>query len=367
MTKNELSLELPNDTLLSKIHITDSLLEDDALVSSIKKLASHFVLLTDSTIAPLVLPSLLEKLASLHPHFTVLTLPSGEKNKSRETKAWIEDQLLERHLGRDTLLIAVGGGMVSDLVGFTASTYCRSIPYITIPTTLLSMVDASIGGKTAINVSSYKNMIGSFYFPKHVWIDPCFLSTLPEHEWRNGLAEIIKYGLIASPAILDKLQKPGLQNTHWVQELIHLSCACKCSIVQQDPYEKGIRRILNFGHTIGHGIESTLHFTISHGEAIAMGMGMEAYMSHKMGLLSQEDLSSIIHLLKTYGFSLKLPSEVQIEELKNIMQLDKKSTSKHPRFVVLEGLGRTASFHGEYCTLLNDSLFEDALQWNQKL
>ncbi len=280
----------------------------------------------------------LEKLVADKYDHPIIAIPPGEKYKTRETKAWIEDELLKRKCGRDTTLLAIGGGVVLDIAGFVAATYMRGIPYISIPTTLLAMVDASIGGKTGVNTPFGKNSIGAFYPPLRTEIDLTWLETLPSKEWTNGYAEIVKCAFIHNPNIL----------TLDLPQMIESSIKAKKEIVAQDPKEKGLRRILNFGHTIGHALELLTHFKVSHGEAVFFGMLVESGLSHALGFLSKTDLEDIKKILFSYcpSFSFSLdPSWDWIET----MSCDKKAIVKKPRIVLLDKMGSVCNFKGEYC------------------
>lgn len=307
------------------------------------KICDSLVIIADQTVAKLYGHSLKEELKA---HLVVF--PGGEKSKTREMKAWIEDELFSLGLGRDGALLALGGGVTTDLVGFVAATYCRGIPYFSVPTTLLAMVDAAIGGKTGVNLPGGKNMIGAFYPPQEVIIDTDFLESLGENEWRGGMAEIIKYG-----AIWDRELFQGLSS--WEIGLIEKSVRIKETIVKQDPKETGLRAILNFGHTIGHAIETLEEYTLSHGEAVAIGMIGEAHLTgHEKAL---------IDIIEKWKFPLKLGEKVTPEALFHVMKKDKKAHNKMARFVQLEKIGKVLSFNGNYCTEIEDKRLMKTLNW----
>lgn len=286
--------------------------------------------------------------------FDLLPVPSGEKNKTRETKQWLEDELFKRKLGKETTLIAVGGGTTTDLVGFVASTYMRGLPLILIPTTLLGMVDASIGGKTAVNTTFGKNSLGTFYPPKATFIHTDFLHTLSEKELKNGLAEILKYGLILDAKIWEKCNR-------WKEELpflIPASIDCKLKVVAHDPEEKtGLRRILNFGHTVGHALEWMSHYEMAHGEAVAMGCIAESYLSHKLGHLTANALENILNLYRNLGFHLK---KIESKPFFEALHFDKKGKG---RFVLIDQIGHAVEFGGEYCTQISNEKLENMIDW----
>jgi 3-dehydroquinate synthase len=275
--------------------------------------------------------------------------------KTREAKQALEDELFKRKIGRDTLFIALGGGTVTDLIGFLASTYMRGVPLILIPTTLLGMVDAAIGGKTAVDTPFGKNLIGSFYLPKAILIDLRMLHTLPEKEMKNGLSEILKYGLIQNREIWEKC-------VHWRKELLFLireSIHCKIKIVAEDFEEKkGLRRVLNFGHTVGHSLELISEYKMTHGEAVALGCMAESYLSHSLGYLSQEEWQKILHCYQSLGYRFpKIDQKAFLEAL----SMDKKGKGEEPRFVLIEKIGQALSFQGEYCRTVPRKELEEML------
>jgi len=293
----------------------------------------------------------------------IITFPAGEVHKTRKTKETIEDQLLEQGYGRDTCLIALGGGVVSDIVGFVAATYCRGIPYIIIPTTLLSMVDASIGGKTAVNTPHGKNMIGAFHPPEKTIINLDFLKTLPKKELLNGFVEMIKHGLIADKNhftfLLKNADKLLSLNIPLLQEAINQSRMIKERIVSEDAFEKGKRTLLNFGHTIGHALELTTNYALSHGEAVAIGLITEGYISQTLTPFSS--LKLIQKILTAYEIPSSVSSVISVVKIQKAMQLDKKALNQTPRFVLLNEIGSCETFGQHYCTPVDQKLVSEAL------
>lgn len=278
----------------------------------------------------------------------VISIPPGEKSKTREMKQSIEDQMLDRGIGKDCVLVAIGGGVITDLAGFVASTYLRGIDLILIPTSLLGMVDAAIGGKTAINTSCGKNLIGSFYPAKQVWIDEAFLETLPHEEKQNGLVEMIKAGLIASRELFDLD----------LMQCIKKSIQIKQEIVEKDPFELlGIRRSLNLGHTLGHAIEVCSGYTISHGKAVSIGIAASCLIAEKMGIFKER--AAVEKILRLYD--LPLACNLSPEKLMATLQFDKKRAGGNVRFVLLESIGKVHPFEGEYCTKVPLSILEEVL------
>lgn len=289
-----------------------------------------------------------------------LILPSGESIKSRAIKEKIEDALIERGFGRESCLVAIGGGALLDLVGFVASTYCRGISFVSVPTTLLAMTDASIGGKTGVNVEEAKNWIGAFHHPRKIFIDLMLLKTLPDRHFLYGLAETVKHGIIADHALFAFLESHAeeiLQRKSIIlQEMVLRSCNIKKSIVEKDPYEnEGYRRILNFGHTIGHAIETLSEYRCPHGQAVIMGMRIEAEIANHLDYLSHSALTRFDSLLKRFQFKMDYPKSLPFEMLKR----DKKGAH---RFVVLTSIGSVAPLEGTYALTLSKKHLDMA--WN---
>lgn len=352
---------------MNTIHISYDLLEDDHLLKVLRQHSGRFVLLSDQKVASLYAEPFLAFMDAEELPCESVTFSGGEKSKNRRVKEEIEDALFEKKYGRDTLLIAMGGGVVTDIGGFVAATYCRGIPYLSIPTTLLGMVDASIGGKTGVNVKYGKNLIGAIHSPEAIFMDLSMLSTLPDQEMLSGSAEVIKYGLIADKAILSMLRE---NLTPWKQRDLDLlkkvvkECArIKKKVVNHDLKESGERRILNFGHTIGHAIEALEEYSFSHGEAIAIGMVVEGLIAMKMGQLDEKDFDDLYELVQLMGFPLTLSSRVTTEKMMETMQLDKKGEKGEIRFVILHGLGHVNSYKGAYCTPVDQNLLDEALGW----
>jgi len=298
---------------------------------------------------------------------SLFAFPDGEKFKTRETKAQLEDRLFEQGYGRDTCVIALGGGVVTDLAGFVAATFCRGVPLVMIPTSLLGMVDASIGGKTGVDVPYGKNLVGCTYQPKRVFIDPSVLKSLPLEELKNGVVEMIKHGLIADASYFDFMEQNVFQilerDQNALEKGIMGSCRIKLDIIKEDEHEKGKRRLLNLGHTIGHAVELLTHYAIPHGRAVAIGILVEGFLAMQLGHLKQENFGRIRAIFEKYAVDVTLPKPLGVEEIINTMKLDKKSLKQMPRFVILEGIGRPLSCEDSYCMQVDDGVLKDALQW----
>lgn len=258
----------------------------------------------------------------------VFTIPAGEESKNLINYQAIIEEMIAQNIPKSATIIALGGGVVGDLSGFIASTYMRGISFIQIPTTLLSQIDSSVGGKVAVNSTLAKNAIGTFYQPKAVFIDPVVLNTLDQKQLHSGLAEMIKYGIIKEPSILDTLEKDDWNN--YLIELIKTSITVKRDIVLKDEFDQGIRHILNYGHTIGHAIEQHSNYQYLHGEGVAIGM---AFMAKKTPFYSR-----LIAILERFDLPYKLP--YLLEELIPYITKDKKVHDKSLHFVIVEELGQ---------------------------
>ena len=330
-----------------------------------KTLSQRLGIITDSNLVNTIGQDLKRRLEAEKIAIELLSIPAGEKNKTRETKQTLEDYLLKKRFGRDTCLIALGGGVVTDLVGFVAATYCRGIPVIYLPTTLLAMVDASIGGKTGVDTPFGKNLIGAFYQPKAVFMDLNVLTSLPEQEFRNGMVEMLKHGLIreerlfrALQANVDKMKEPS-----FLLDAIYSSCLIKKNIVEQDERDLGIRNLLNFGHTIGHAIEMMEEFNVSHGEAVAIGMIVEAHLAALTGYLEQAIVAEIEQTLRNFNLPLKTNAFSDPHHFKTVLGLDKKSLKNQPFFVFLKSIGNTFQKDNQYVFSVKLELLDQALDW----
>ena len=349
------------------IYIGQQLLMQPLLADTIKALHKRVVLITDSNVATLLASSYQAYFNTHGIHTEHLTFPAGENHKTRETKALLEDALLAKSYGRDTCLIALGGGVTTDLVGFIAATYMRGVPVIDIPTTLLAMVDASIGGKTGVNTPFGKNLIGSFNQPHAVFIDTDTLASLSKREYINGLAEVIKHAIIADAkqvALLETKHEAILaRDPKTLAELILENCQVKQHIVEQDEHEHGIRQHLNYGHTIAHAIELIEQYQIGHGEAVAIGMLVEAYIAVRLGILAETELSRLQKLMSLYALPLSTKAFTDKSAFIAALTLDKKSKAKTPRFVLLKKLGQVYQPGEEYTVAVAEDILQDALDW----
>ena len=334
----ELSVELGERSY--PIFIGENLLGNWDLSAYVS--GAQVMIVTNETVAPLYL----EQAKACFPQKQIDTviLPDGEKFKNWETLNSIFDGLLEQRHTRKSTLVALGGGVVGDMAGFAAACYQRGVPFIQIPTTLLSQVDSSVGGKTGINHPLGKNMIGAFYQPQAVLIDTASLQTLPPREVSAGLAEVIKYGLIRNQSFLDWLEGNmnalvGL-NPEALAKAIYQSCICKAEVVALDEREGGLRAILNLGHTFGHAIETYAGYgNWLHGEAVGTGMLMAAELSALEGMISRDDCNRINRLILSAGLPDRPPAGMTADDFMNLMAVDKKNVDGLLRLVLLRSVG----------------------------
>lgn len=304
---------------------------------------NQVMLVTNETIAPLYLDAVRQAFSSLQ--CDVVILPDGEMHKNEQSAAFIYDALVHHHHHRDTTLFALGGGVIGDITGFVASTYQRGVRIIQLPTTLLAQVDSSVGGKTAINYRSAKNMIGSFYQPHAVIMDLDTLSTLPLREFRAGFGEIIKYGLLVGGEFLSTLRNVLNDvmldaSTHRLGDLIHDCCTIKAKFVQKDEHETGCRVLLNLGHTFAHALESYTEYSRwLHGEAVAIGLYCAALLSYHLNLINESQLNDVDSLLKQAQLPRRIPRDIDLIALQALMFHDKKVANGSLRFVLIHSLG----------------------------
>lgn len=291
--------------------------------------AHRYALIADGNVAPLYAARVLRSLGS---DARLFEAEPGEANKTRAAWAVLTDAMLAAGFGRDAAVVALGGGVVGDLAGFVAATYMRGIPVVQVPTTLLAMIDAAIGGKTGVDTSHGKNLVGAFHAPAAVLIDPDVLATLPVPELRAGMAEAIKHGVIADRAYFERvaaaapsLLAPGGTASGELDALIAGSVAIKTDVVRLDAREGGLRKTLNFGHTIGHAVESVLDYGILHGEAVAIGMALEAELAERIGIAEVGTADGIRQALRGAGLPFELPPEAAPDRVIAATRSDKKA------------------------------------------
>lgn len=309
--------------------------------------AHRYALITDERVAALHAGPLAERLRSAGCAVDLFSFPAGERHKTRETWARISDLMLEAGIGRDGAVLAVGGGVVGDLAGFVAGTYLRGIPLVQLPTSLLAMIDSSVGGKTGVDTTAGKNLIGCFHQPRLVLADTQVLTTLPRAELRAGLSEAVKHGAIADPDHLEFISARAAAlmdaDPSAVGALVARSVEIKAGVVAVDERESGPRKSLNFGHTIGHAIEAASEYRLLHGEAIAIGMVLEARLGERLGVTDSGSAESLGEVLERLGSPTRLPAGMSAAELIERTRLDKKSRSGRVEYALIERLGRAAS------------------------
>jgi 3-dehydroquinate synthase len=305
--------------------------------------ALHYIIITDVNVSAMYGDSLLDRLRGMSLSADIIDFPAGENAKNVSTALAVVERLLKLGADRKSALLALGGGVVGDMTGFIASTFMRSVPYIQIPTTLMAQVDSSIGGKTAIDLPEGKNLLGTFYQPRGVFIDVKFLDTLPDEDIRNGLAEVIKYGIIDDVAFFNFLEENMRaikeRDREVLEKIVQNSCRIKKEIVEIDERELGLRRVLNFGHTIGHAIEAESNYTVSHGAAVSLGMVAAVRISEKVYDLPGADRKRIEHLLEGMGLASSIPQTITTDGIMARLRVDKKKEGDMINLVLLKRMG----------------------------
>lgn len=300
------------------------------------------LIVSDTNVAPLYSNNLKAIIQSSDS--PVWTMPAGEQEKNLTRFTELIHFLAEHKLTRDSCIVALGGGVIGDLAGFAAACYMRGIDFIQVPTTLLAMVDSSVGGKTAVDLPSGKNLVGAFYQPKAVWIDPNVLITLPDREFKAGLAEVVKYGAIFDAEFFAWLENNAQallnKQADVLEAAIAKSCQYKAEIVARDEHEQGDRALLNFGHTFGHALEVLLDYSdLVHGEAVAIGMVLAAKFSAEHGYSSNVDSGRLEKLLSSFGLPTQMPTGLNAEHIIDKMRIDKKAVAGEIRLILWHGIG----------------------------
>ena len=302
------------------------------------------------------------------PTFTIS--PPGEVSKTIDTAVSIIEAMEKAYLGRDTLVVALGGGTVGDIAGFAAAVFKRGVPVVQIPTTTVAQADSAVGGKTGVDSSISKNAFGAFWYPAGVYIDVATLATLDERQFRAGLVESVKHAIIADAEYFDFLEtnldavlerKPDV-----LEKVAHLNCKIKGRVVEADPTEQNLRRILNYGHTIGHAVESASGFELLHGEAVAIGIIGAGLIEIEMGLAQRGRLERIRGILQKLDVPVKLPHDMAEEKLIDLIKRDKKAVNKWPRFVLIDRIGDVYCVDGQYAVEVAPELVKKVLDKLQR-
>ena len=335
------------------IHRDNNPIYDIVIKNSFEDMKDEFVrlnlqgrkicIVSDSVVAPLYLDTVKNSLAEVSDCITEYVFEAGEKNKNLNIVKSLYEFLILNKFERRDILVALGGGVVGDLTGFTAATYLRGIDFIQVPTTLLAQVDSSIGGKTGVDFDSYKNMVGAFYMPRLVYINISTLNTLDERIFNSGFGEIIKHAYIKDSEYLDYIKNNTVnimsRQPGCLEEIIYKSCVIKGNVVEKDPTEKGERAILNFGHTIGHAIEKAKNFELLHGECVALGCVAAAYISWKRELISMEEYYEIRDMFVPFNLPITVDN-IDPEEILQLIASDKKVEGDKIKFILLKKVGK---------------------------
>jgi 3-dehydroquinate synthase len=308
-----------------------------------RRVANRYCILADQNVANIYAGTIIKSLAESNIAADLICFPAGEQSKNLSVFADLSSKIAQKGLDRKDGIIALGGGVTGDLAGFIASSYMRGIPFIQIPTSLLAQVDSSVGGKTGVDIPEGKNLVGAFYQPKAVYIDTDVLTTLPRLELLAGMAEVIKYAVIRDANFFKYLKEVREDvlalRPEAIETIISRCCTIKAEIVAEDEQESNIRRILNFGHTIGHAVESVSEFSIIHGNGVAIGMVAATRLAVAKGILKQTDAENIVALLQAYGLPTAIPEHFDRQRIKMFLNTDKKNVSGKLAFILPERIG----------------------------
>lgn len=324
------------------IYIGAKVLPDIGQLCRPLNLSGRGVLITNPIVGHLYTQSVLSSFEAGGIHLTLLEVPDGEESKNLQEAGALYERLLPLGLDRQSPVVALGGGVIGDLAGFVAATFMRGLPLLQIPTTVVAQVDSSVGGKVGVNLPQAKNMVGAFYQPRLVLSDVCLLQTLPPREFHAGLAEVVKYGMIADKAFFEWLETncPAIlaRKEEVVVHIVKTSCMIKAAVVERDERDEGIRAVLNFGHTVGHALEAATGYReLSHGEAVAIGMVAAAQISCQMGICGEEVPKRLTQLLERIGLPTSIP--IDPEKISGIMSYDKKLKHNVTYFVLTKDIG----------------------------
>ena len=328
--------------------------------------AHRYALITDEIVAPLYAERVRAALGPIG-DVTMVAIPSGEENKTRAMWQYATDDLLDTGFGRDGVVIALGGGVVGDLAGFVAATYMRGVPFVQVPTTLLAMIDASIGGKTGVDTRAGKNLVGAFHQPSAVIVDPTVLATLPREQLRAGLAEALKHGVIADSDYFDRVAATAARldavdvGGDAMLDLVARSIEIKADVVRRDERESGIRKTLNFGHTIAHAIERCANFTIRHGDAVAIGMAYESAIAEELALAAKGTASRIRDAVEHAGLPHERPRSIAARDILAATRSDKKTRESRVEYALPTRIGAMAGAERGWSLPVPDDVVLEAL------
>jgi 3-dehydroquinate synthase len=299
----------------------------------------------------------------------ILVIPAGESSKTRGSWGWVTDHLIERGFGRDSAIVALGGGVIGDLAGFVAATYMRGIPIVHVPSSLLAMIDASIGGKTGVDTQAGKNLVGAFHPPAGVLVDPQLLATLPLRELRTGFAEALKHGAIADRGYFDSVVSaiPRVlygrgESGDSLTDVIVGSIEIKAGIVSRDEHEGGVRKILNFGHTIGHAIEMLSGYSLAHGEAVAIGMTLESSVAERAGIAKEGTAKEIRGALSAAGLPVSMPDGMSADRILEVMRADKKVRAGSMQYALPRMIGEMAGADSGWTVSVDESIVREVIE-----
>jgi 3-dehydroquinate synthase len=345
--------------------LVDQLVTDiqNKLVGDIKK----FAVITDSIVKPLYGDLIAEKLKEAGFLVNVFSFEAGEKSKTRQTKEQVEDAMLAKGYRRDCCIIAVGGGVVTDLAGFIAGTYGRGVPFINYATTLLAAADASVGGKTAVDTPLATNLIGLFNQPEKVYLDIATWKTLPPRQIASGMAETIKHACLATKGeffqFLEEHMEELLQlDSRACEHMAEENCRIKYQVVMKDERESGLREVLNLGHTVGRAIETVSDYRLLHGEAVSIGLVAQVHLAKRLGYVTGEQVETVKNLLKRAGLPIEIPQYIDREELVKKLYTDKKVKNGQLRFVIQKGIGEIVEFEeGVFATPVSEQVAREII------
>ncbi len=351
----------------SHIHVGAGVLDSTGALVRAALGARRLAILSDDTVAPLYAARVAASCGLGEK--SILTMPAGEEHKTRKTWSRFTDELLDAGFGRDSAILALGGGVVGDIAGFVAATYMRGIPVVQLPTTLLAMIDAAVGGKTGVDTRAGKNLVGAFHHPTLVIADPRTFATLPVEQLRNGLAEAVKHGVVASAddfawvgANAAAIARAGGPADALGEQLVRRNIEIKARVVAADEKEGGLRKILNFGHTIGHAVEMLSGYSLLHGECVAIGMVVEARLATVLGLADADVERAIIDVLRAVGLPVAIPTAMKARDVLEATRTDKKARDGVVEYALPARIGAMAGAAHGWGTPAPDSAVLDALR-----